>query len=875
MEKVNICRAITLYNNFMPAEKSAHNWEYCAFGPVDGIHVGEVLKEKDIPHGIWREQCKLADGLERKYVAQQVYILKYDSIQNEEKFWALGDDFPFLFFMRIQCGENKELIWKNINRLENILCIDNEIKGSVYLTLDNADLFIVLKSKKYEQGAGMIDSLYSNNNLSFQNEGQCTLKNSFTVFAVKHSWIDDFEKSYFDNTSYIEEVFIKIIKKEYGDIESVQRELDRRKELFVNKEDVSIKRNTILGIDDYLISIKNISWYDFLQLYKRDDGIFCNWHPIYQENIAAATTLIKTNLVSYEPYLKENNLTECRERKKERELENIYKSQIDKLSEKLEQYEENAQVDEGIKELKLIINVLPKFAGEIFNDYMFFPIISPLNALLDILTDKKIKKKELEPFFKFLKGFSMYVQDSVRLDKHSMQALDFNTKIYDVPCKLNAFYYALIYNINKILSVPTEDAEESVHKYEFLVVPGLTQVEDVRELYVQASNTIRLMEIELPERNYYKIREMMIILTHELAHYVGGKYRLREDRYGYLISSYAHIYISYIRNAFLKEDIILEQEIVERLENRATKLLMEAMERDTNVHFVNNTRVCNLDSDHCNDICGKNDQYLKHFFTFLKTVDITMTDIVHYGLDSIFSPILFETEHKEKQKRREIIRAASERFIYKSIISTTRLTSQTTLDVLKMLYEECFADLMAILLLDISIKDYISAILYSAKQQRMTEEELMVSDVMYRVVVVLICVLRFNINDYNAEKILEEVSEEPQEYKVVESAFRRWDSIENSDKNRYDSDDYDEREFYVYKDQKVLENVCRYLMLCCKKYLDDYAVEKERKLNLKYIYEMFSNNNEQSIERKITNMVNFIEEYRKDVLCELDEKRTS
>lgn len=689
MEKVNICRAITLYNNFLPADRSVHEWEYCAFGAVDGIQVGDVLEEKDISLGIWGEQSKLADRLNGKYTAQQVYILKYDFKQKEEKFWILDETFPFLFFMRIQCGENKELAWKNIERLENILCIDNEIIASVYLTLDNADIFIVLRSKFYEHGVGMIDSLYSNNNLSFDSNVYCTLKSSFTVFAIKHSWIDALRKEYFKDNPLIDEVFIKLIKKGNGNIESVRNELNQRKETFDNKENVLVERNTILGIDDDLISIKNISWYDFLSLYKRRGGIFCNWHPQYQKNIAAATTIIKTELEDYTLYLEKNGLITKVSESEERVLEKIYKDQIDVLKAKLRKYSEKTKetADEtenqsgGLKELKLIVNVLPKFAGEIFNDYIFFPVISPLNALLDILNDDNVKKNNLDPFFKFLKGFSMYVQDSVRLDKHSMQALDFNTKIYDIPCKLNAFYYALIYNINKILSVPSKGKLEKNHKYEFLVVPGLTKVEDIRELYAQASSSLRLMEIEMPERNYYKIHDMMIILTHELAHYVGGKYRLRGDRYNFLLSTYAHIYVSYIRKAMLENNIDIEDYMVERLEYRATKLIKEAIERDSNLRFVNNARIRYLSSEHCKGIRDKNEEYKEHFLTFTKMIDISMTDIVHYGLDSIFSPILFELEDKEKEKRQRIIRVASERFIYKSIVSTTRLTSQTTLDV--------------------------------------------------------------------------------------------------------------------------------------------------------------------------------------------------
>ena len=166
----------------------------------------------------------------------------------------------------------------------------------------------------------------------------------------------------------------------------------------------------------------------------------------------------------------------------------------------------------------------------------------------------------------------------------------------------------------------------------------------------------------------------------------------------------------------------------------------------------------------------------------------------------------------------------------------------------------------------------------------MSLDKLLRSDVMYRVVVVLLCVIKCNVNGYDEENILQDIATDEVEYLVVESAFKRWNSMVNTENNKYTSKDYRQREYYVYKDSVVLDNVCHYLKLCCEKYMEDKTLLEDRKRELQDIFAMFSYSNknsaivekaiegEKSVEDKTIKMVEFIEKYRNDVLHELDKK---
>lgn len=876
MKKENICRAITLYNNFLPANADEHSWKYCAFGIVDGIDISENLISSghNVPDCIWDKQNELVSNLHGKYSAQQVYVLKYDFPDKEAEFWESDNEFPFLFFLRVQCGDNKDALWENIDSLENVLQFSEEIKAAIYLTFDNADLFIVLKSKLYEQGAGMIDSLYFNNNLSLNKEKPCSLKNSFTIFAINNDWVaNDLDNSSDLRKSRIEEVFIKIIEKENGCIASIVQQLNEEKCTFVNADKVDISRNTLLGIDDDLISIKDISWFDFLKLYENNSGILCNSSPLYSENMAGVTTIIKTKLHDYSDYLRTNGLKIDKQDivNSEKNLGKIYLEQVENLSQKLQAVEKQTSGFDGLKEVKLILNVLPKFAGEVFNDYVFFPVISPLNALLDLIEIQKDYIYDDYYFYEFLKGFSMYAQGSARADKLSAQMMEFNTKIYDIPCKLSAFYCAFIYNIKKALGVPKEGKD--LHEYEFLTVPGMTRVVNVYELYPKISKELRLMRVEIPERSFYNMHDMMIMLSHEMAHYVGNKYRNRKERYDYIISSYAHIYISYIRHFLWINDIRIENYTEELLVSRAIKLIEVALERETDSKFINDIKLENISDLHYARVLEGNEYYKCHFSDLLNNIDSTMTDIVQYGLDNIFSPIFYELSVSERDDKKSLIRSVSEKFIYKGVVENSLLSSESVLDILKTLYEECFADLMAFLILDLTVKDYIESVINNARQQGMTIEELKNSEIMYRVGVVLLCVVSCEVKGYNTKNVLNSFGDEDKTSKeVVEHAIRRWAPILFSDEELYKYEDYSKRSFYVYKDSYVLKQVYHYLRECCKKYLSDNIIEERRKENIKQIYNTFSRNTNENIVMQIELMVNFIECYREESLLELDGK---
>lgn len=893
MEKRNICRAVTFYNNFLPANNAVQSWKYCAFGVVDGIDVSDDMAAKGemLPDCIWVEQKKSVLNLKGEYTAQQIYIVKYDDWEKDEGFWLDGE-YPFLFFLRIQCSGDKEALLGNRVTLETSLQIENEIRTAIYLTYDNSDLFVVMKAKFYEQGAGMIDTLHHKINLSMDREKSCYLKNSFTVFAVEHEWIDKLEES---NSRHliaktIDEVLIKVIGKERGSIQNIEKELENRKnETFKNKN-IEIDRTPVLGVDDELISVKNICWFDLFSLYKKgnnreDEGVLCNSNTLYDDNIAGATTVIRTKLEDYTECLADKGMAFLSGENTQTEgarISDIYNSQVKRLLNELDNV--NADADAGgVKELRLILNALSKFGGEVFNDYIFFPTIGAIDALLELI--KSNKNPDKEHFFDFLRGFSMYIQGSVRSDRHAMQAMDFNTKIYDIPNKINAFYCAFIYNVKKILGGEQNQGEP--HEYDFLLVPGMGSFFNVIELYKKISLTRHLMKMEIPECNFYSIHDTMVILSHEMPHYVGGKYRMRKERYKAVIVSYAHIYVCYVRHYLNRNEIIITDEDAEIIELRAVKVIELALERESRRDYLEKVKISRVSEEQYKRIEKHNSDYQYYFSVVLPNIDKAMIDILQYDIDNIFSPILYDKEEGHRQEVRKVILAATERFLYKHKEGSTLLSSSVALAELQELYEESFADLMSILLLHINVKDYVNAILHNAKQQGMDIEELCKSEAVYRIVVVLLCVLDNQVDGIVSNQIFESFAAEDAEGKLLlTQSISEWKKRERYSAGIYLKEDYARDIMNIHGDCFVFDKARQYLTGCCKEFMQDMEkwqeaakqqdVKKWQDVEqLRKVFREVSASPEVSIEKQLTLVTKFIEKYREESLFELDDRKKS
>lgn len=888
MEKRNICRPLIFYNNFVPPIKEVQNWRYCAFGTLDGIDIGENIAEKDeqILNSVWKHQQKFCKQLNGKYMAQVIYAIKYDEWEVDQNFWREETDseYPFAFFIRVQCRGDINVLWQRRSAYQERLNRVGNIVANVYLTYDNSDLIIILKTATYRQGSAIVNTLHQGSNFIGESNGYCVLKNSFTVLAVRQSVIDVSEKLRIDDE--IQQVDIRFIEKKGNGIAKIEEKL---KADIKNATGVRCIRKQVLGADDEVITFYDIPWKIFLSFYKNLNGTLSNANDEYKQFVLGTTAIIMEQAGIVDGMLEmTENLEQLAVNQREQEYAESarYGRYIDKMADKLAQIRDFE--DQGLcKSLEVIVNALAKFKQPAFSDYLFVTIIRPLDCLLDLIISNAREGRgarfdNRNAYWDFIKSFNMYTQNSIRSDRHSMQVMDLNAKIYDIPIKLNAFYNAYIFRVCDLLNKQSGKIE-----YNFFAMPGMDYKVKVMELYKRVNDKRRFIQVEIPEQKYYDMKGTMIVLTHEVAHYVGRMVRKREYRYQNYIQNIAHIYIIYVvymYNKYNREHGDRLRSIdfdTESLAKRMEVMLTSAMERETKDSYVKENKI---DMDYlvqradCNIIIEKitkGKEYYQSYMSFIKEHSgNAMLGVMLYCIEDVFAPVIYDMGKEEAKDFLNLVHQITERFLSEYHENSTMLSMRTATERLVTMYEECFADLMSILLLQLTPSEYIESFVDNALEQGITEGELADYDYVFRALFVMVCMVD---QDGVSSWTVEEIGKLGEGFggKMVEELALLYKLYCCTEQNPYDIAFYDKNCTHIFKDRKIIENISDYLLQCKNEYFvikDKFYSEQDNRILdiIRDLYKFSKDSTKQGIEHQMIKQLEFIKEYKQDLFASWD-----
>lgn len=307
----NICRPFTLYNDFIPPVSEDHDdWRYLSFGYYDGFERGDNLFVEgtyNLQH-MWKYYLQQSEKLNGSYLSQILCGLREEEVEGEsitdKEFWdkeTMEQEYPFVFLSLIQIDENKDNNrnfrdgWDRRSEFERGINTGNTCyKVIVYMSFDSSDLILVVRSKSYMTGAKFIDQFHGK-------EGRNILKTSFG-WKLKYSFtVASFNKNAIDSKSFsadekISRVVVYLIERCPGGIDDYivhLRNWGKEKEVDKDKLEAFIEsRHTILGCNDEVFEIKDISWRKLLELYREKEGIFNSTNGHYKACLNGITTII-------------------------------------------------------------------------------------------------------------------------------------------------------------------------------------------------------------------------------------------------------------------------------------------------------------------------------------------------------------------------------------------------------------------------------------------------------------------------------------------------------------------------------------------------------------------------------------------------------
>lgn len=530
------------------------------------------------------------------------------------------------------------------------------------------------------------------------------------------------------------------------------------------------------------------------------------------------------------------------------------------------------------KNLYQLINSLQKFEKTPFADYMYLPIMLPLNMALDIM-QKKDSTVELEEvyeyFYDFMRAFNLCVQNSNRSDRQFTQTPEFNIRLYDIPTKMYAFYYAYVYNLREYLNAVSRD--DLQNEYEFLICQGITNSLRVEKCFKKMSREKGLFIVEIPERAAFEPQMMLITLTHELGHVVGAQIRLRPERVKILEQIACKILCKYTKIKWLQRDKGSENEILSvdqywtRFEEDLLRKIFPATYTEDFIQRVyKNTG---------NKDLKKRLEEQKDYGVFvIEIISDRMSRYINDDTEDIFGYLTTNQyiDWLDKEPARAKEKAVQLQSNLLEILGNMKqfnvwdqddFNLKRVLSLTLNLMRECLADIICIMTLKLSLQKYLETIVVNLKQLGETEFDGTV--ILLRSSLVTRCMLNetghpdysFQWSDDSLKDIEEDV-----EVRLKENII---DTIQVYMPMEGDTEDYDDRKRDVkgalgmLYDPGILERILFYLMRCKEQYITSCTRDgmQEKREQLQTVYDMFDKDKAFGVKDIVIEQQEYIDDY--------------
>lgn len=173
-----------------------------------------------------------------------------------------------------------------------------------------------------------------------------------------------------------------------------------------------------------------------------------------------------------------------------------------------------------------------------------FDTIYPSFTIFDKKTDTAIQKiktnenidklRQLKEMMReYLECVNSVVYHTVHTEQVFLMIPGYSGTSFAIPIKLHLFYLWFVYTVIELLN-------DCGKLHACIVVPMMESRPETRFIGMEFNNDQKLIHIRLSQRSLFRPGELMIILAHEMAHYIGKKIRLRSRRLECILRTMAY-----------------------------------------------------------------------------------------------------------------------------------------------------------------------------------------------------------------------------------------------------------------------------------------------------------------------------------------------
>lgn len=879
-----VCRPLLLYNEFLPAEiKEKRDWDYQAFGHHDGISIGAPVMLESTGNFDKLFDVGMQYEIKDSFFTQVCWGF-HDDEMTEENFWKTEE--PFIYIVLLQVSEKDVNMHDCKERLESLCQNDNEnVSVLFYYSMDNSDLLMVVKCKSADAGFNVIDKLHYRNK-----EHSFTINNTYSILGVKREVIDN-NIELIPEDEKVELLELQIIEKERGGVTTLYDKLCQKV-----GSDSKIYKKVILGTEDDAIFICDLPWRTLLSFYNKENGILCNSNAVSQKYVYAVSAHVMMKEKYSSPIENISDENTCEAAKNQVETTSPF---CEKLINMVKNGTSPSSFAADKKNLLMLINAFRRFEGinnedKPFTDYTFFPLFLPFYQFIRLT---EISTQGLsEYYYHFMKCMKLCTQNFTKPERIYSQIPDFNLKYFDIPIKFTALYNAYIYSIKQVLNIgmESESIKNNKTSYEFMMCAGLNNNTEVKEIFAYQDGFRKLFIIETPERQMYQLKLMFFVLGHEVAHFVGKKIRNREKRLSHVVNICSRA-ICLAMKSYYEYGEILSSSCFEDIpwgetETNFTRWITMYLERYQNPAYQEEAMYYVQDTGMIQDNTEFNSQYMAHSdFLIVKLSEAIKEMLSNRGQDIFTFAIAaeYDREYKDKiawkdfySRRKLDVSRYINSFLGIGVNAETSLCIDLVLDRAIYLFKECYADMICLLMLRVSLREYIG--LFTPFFQENCKKEYLKQDILLaRMALVMTAMLYPRCQSPSEEWTEEDVfswettaqyadfEQWPDECKELQDKVVAFYNKYIDNKVELDSKELINKPGMIFCDNYILSEIVEYLV-CCKEYFYINLVQTgSAKEGLRRIQRFYRMSDIQSAGVFFDEMIDLLKNYENDVYTEI------
>lgn len=698
--------------------------QYSTWGYYDGISIKQIDETKEYSQlfkkrskapisQIWYSTGEQNGTLQGRFGNQNIGVFRCVSESEEERvelslrFWEKQSMMPFfsLGFLQLNNRKEYEAVSRKIEKRGNSLAGGfnrEQCEVLVYCTYDNADLVVLLHSNsviKMEETLrdieAMPDILYMHSILGVSEEYLAACNERMKIL-----------RNWRNTTCFVDDSVMRLdIRGVTSGSPEVITELKSILDISNDKWDLKgfdkVTYSYITGHENICITFRDTDIKSLLALLV-PGGFATHQNPVYGRGVYNIETSVA---IKEEPWGKipGNNSSISNNNEKP----GMCRTLLDKYRKIQSEVKEN---DESLysyyQALMHTINTLDQYENYKMSQNIFW-MLFPAVSMFDKLLDRAWKRDDIDYYEKtesikksikrFLESVNSVIYHTIHTDQIFLMVPGYSGTPFSIPIKLSLMY---LWFIDKTIDI----LNDSNHKYSCILAPEMESRPVTNIISFGLPPEDRLILVQMSQRSLFLPRNLMVVLNHEIGHYVSGRIRSRWARLEGISVTLAYFIAEYIfpeeydGNPLNEKDAAIFEVMKSEIKTELQIDALNFIQKNNKKQFDDEEKV------HANVLSEK---LYDAVWNYIGTVDKQAHKII-FSLPPNIRNIVEENEEEF---------TARMRYIYKvqrklDINRTKMLGDKRIIDVIERLiniYREVFSDVASIVTLNIDEEDFKEA----------------------------------------------------------------------------------------------------------------------------------------------------------------------